>query len=123
MIFLDEPTSGMDAMSRRVIWEILQRIKGDGRSLVLTTHHLDEAEILADRIAIMAAGKLLACGQSDYIKLNFGEGYQLSLTILDPRLSKQDVINLTSKHLPAAQLDPQSSANSLLYLLPFQGKS
>lgn len=41
---------------------------------MLTTHHLDEAEILADRIAIMAAGKLLACGTSDFIKVNFGEG-------------------------------------------------
>ena len=67
----------MDAMSRRVIWEILQNLKGEGRTMVLTTHHLDEAEILADRIAIMAAGKLLACGKSDYIKLNFGEGYSL----------------------------------------------
>jgi ATP-binding cassette subfamily A (ABC1) protein 3 len=65
----------MDAMSRRVIWKILERIKGDGRTIVLTTHHLDEAEVLADRIAIMAAGKLLACGTSEYIKLNFGDGY------------------------------------------------
>ena len=77
MIFLDEPTSGMDALSRRIIWEILEMIKCDGRTLVLTTHHLDEAEILADRIAIMAGGKLLACGKSDYIKENFGEGYSL----------------------------------------------
>jgi ABC-type multidrug transport system ATPase subunit len=65
----------MDAMSRPIIWEILERVKCNGRTLVLTTHHLDEAEILADRIAIMAAGKLLACGKSDYIKVNFGEGY------------------------------------------------
>ena len=64
VIFLDEPTSGMDAMSRRVIWEILENIKNDNRTLVLTTHHLDEAEVLADRIAIMASGKLLACGTS-----------------------------------------------------------
>lgn len=75
MIFLDEPTSGMDAMSRRIIWGILEKIKKENRTLVLTTHHLDEAEILADRIAIMAAGKLLACGTSEFIKLNFGEGY------------------------------------------------
>jgi ABC-type multidrug transport system ATPase subunit len=65
----------MDAMSRPIIWEILERVKCNGRTLVLTTHHLDEAEILADRIAIMAAGKLLTCGKSDYIKENFGEGY------------------------------------------------
>ena len=77
VVFLDEPTSGMDAMSRRVIWEILERVKQENRTIVLTTHHLDEAEVLADRIAIMAAGKLLACGKCEYIKVNFGEGYQL----------------------------------------------
>ena len=80
IIFLDEPTSGMDAMSRRGIWQILENVKKQERTLVLTTHHLDEAEILADRIAIMAAGKLLACGKSEYIKSNFGEGYQLKFT-------------------------------------------
>lgn len=80
VIFLDEPTSGMDAMSRRGIWEILENVKSQNRTIVLTTHHLDEAEVLADRIAIMAAGKLLACGKCDYIKMNFGEGYHLSIS-------------------------------------------
>jgi ATP-binding cassette, subfamily A (ABC1), member 3 len=53
IIFLDEPTSGMDPVSRREIWNILESIRNDGRTIVLTTHHLDEAEILADRIGIM----------------------------------------------------------------------
>lgn len=56
VIFLDEPTSGMDAYSRRAIWKILEKIKEDTRTIILTTHHLDEAEILADRIGIMARG-------------------------------------------------------------------
>ena len=106
MIFLDEPTSGMDALSRRVIWEILERIKCDGRTLVLTTHHLDEAEILADRVAIMAGGKLLACGKSEYIKENFGEGYTLELTILNDRIQKNDIIDLVKKELSLATIDP-----------------
>ena len=55
-------------------------MKKQDRTLVLTTHHLDEAEVLADRIAIMASGRLLACGKSEYIKSNFGEGYQLTFT-------------------------------------------
>jgi ATP-binding cassette subfamily A (ABC1) protein 3 len=54
IIFLDEPTSGMDAFSRRQIWTILERIKKEKRTIILTTHHLDEAEILADRIGIMS---------------------------------------------------------------------
>ena len=96
----------MDALSRRVIWEILERIKCDGRTLVLTTHHLDEAEILADRVAIMAGGKLLACGKSEYIKENFGEGYTLELTILNDRIQKNDIIDLVKKELSLATIDP-----------------
>ena len=79
VIFLDEPTSGMDAYSRRAIWKILEKIKEDTRTIILTTHHLDEAEILADRIGIMARGQLLAVGSSDFIKRKFGEGYNLKI--------------------------------------------
>lgn len=56
IVFLDEPTSGMDAYSRRAIWDILERVKEDRRTIILTTHHLDEAEVLADRIGIMSKG-------------------------------------------------------------------
>eukprot|EP00966_Prymnesium_polylepis_P145776 3367469-Prymnesium_polylepis.1 len=56
-IFLDEPTSGMDPHSRRAIWQLL-REQREGRTIVLTTHFLDEAELLSDRIAIMAEGRL-----------------------------------------------------------------
>ena len=81
IIFLDEPTSGMDAFSRRSIWDILEKIKNDKRTIILTTHHLDEAEILANRIGIMSKGELLAVGSSEFIKKKFGEGYNLRLTI------------------------------------------
>ncbi len=81
IIFLDEPTSGMDAYSRRSIWKILEKIRQEERTIILTTHHLDEAEILADRIGIMSKGELLAVGTSDFIKKKFGEGYTLRLTL------------------------------------------
>lgn len=81
MIFLDEPTSGMDNLSRRAIWDILESVRDEKRTLVLTTHHLDEAEVLADRIGIMAKGKLLAVGSSQFIKKNFGEGYSLRISV------------------------------------------
>jgi ATP-binding cassette subfamily A (ABC1) protein 3 len=81
LIFLDEPTSGMDPVSRREIWKILEAIRAHGqRTIVLTTHHLDEAEVLADRIAIMAGGELLIVGSSNFIKKNFGVGYHLTVT-------------------------------------------
>ncbi len=79
IVFLDEPTSGMDPVTRRAIWDILQNLKAEKRSLILTTHHLDEAEFLSERIAIMAKGKLLTVGSSDFIKKNFGIGYHLGI--------------------------------------------
>lgn len=57
----------MDPVTRRTIWEILEKVKDEGRTIVLTTHHLDEAEYLADRIGIMSKGKLLIVGSSNFI--------------------------------------------------------
>jgi ATP-binding cassette subfamily A (ABC1) protein 3 len=79
VVFLDEPTSGMDPVTRRAIWDILQEVKQEQRTLILTTHHLDEAEVLSERIAIMAKGKLLTVGSADFIKRNFGIGYHLNI--------------------------------------------
>ncbi len=73
----------MDPVTRRMIWDILLQIKGEKRTIVLTTHHLDEAEELADRIAIMAKGKLLTVGTNDFIKKNFGIGYNLTIGLKD----------------------------------------
>jgi ATP-binding cassette subfamily A (ABC1) protein 3 len=69
----------MDPVTRRCIWAILQDLKEEKRTLILTTHHLDEAEHLSERIAIMAKGKLLTVGSSDFIKKNFGIGYHLGV--------------------------------------------
>ena len=62
LVFLDEPTTGMDPAARRMLWDVIERMKGDGRSVLLTTHYLEEAEILCDRIAIMDHGKILELG-------------------------------------------------------------
>ena len=93
VVFLDEPTSGLDPISRKVIWEILQQLKAENRTIILTTHHLDEAEELAERICIMAKGKLLTLGSSDYIKKKFGIGYHLTIFM------KDDVIDDMSLHI------------------------
>ncbi|OKJ13747.1 ABC transporter ATP-binding protein [Kitasatospora sp. CB01950] len=60
LIFLDEPTAALDPAARRSLWEVLRALKGDGRTIVYTTHHLDEAEALCDRVAIVARGAVLA---------------------------------------------------------------
>ena len=62
LIFLDEPTAGMDAQSRLAVWDIIQAMKRDGTTVLLTTHLMDEAETLADDVAIIDHGKLVAQG-------------------------------------------------------------
>jgi len=62
LVFLDEPTSGLDAQSRRELHIEIQRMRTDGHTVLLTTHHLEEAELLCDRIAIIAEGRIIATG-------------------------------------------------------------
>ena len=71
-MILDEPTSGMDPEARRQTWDILQSQRA-GRTLLLSTHFMDEADILADRIAIMAAGQVQCCGSSLFLKTKYGK--------------------------------------------------
>jgi ABC-2 type transport system ATP-binding protein len=60
VLFLDEPTTGLDPQARRNLWELAQAIRADGRTIVLTTHYMDEAETLCDRVAVMDRGKIIA---------------------------------------------------------------
>lgn len=60
VLFLDEPTTGLDPQARRHLWDLVQKIKGRGKTIILTTHYMDEAEVLCDRIAIMDHGKIIA---------------------------------------------------------------
>jgi len=62
LLFLDEPTTGLDPQSRRQIWELVEEFKSTGRSILLTTHYMDEAERLCDRVAIIDHGKVIALG-------------------------------------------------------------
>jgi ABC-2 type transport system ATP-binding protein len=62
VVFLDEPTGALDPQARRNLWDLLRQISAEGRTVVLTTHHMDEAEILCDRVAIMDHGKILEIG-------------------------------------------------------------
>ncbi|MDG7011612.1 MAG: ABC transporter ATP-binding protein [Nitrososphaerota archaeon] len=68
LVFLDEPTIGLDPLSRRRIWEQLTRLKGSGKTIVLTTHYMDEAEALSDSLVIMDKGRLMASGTPQTVK-------------------------------------------------------
>ena len=62
LLFLDEPTTGLDPQSRRQLWDVLERFRRDGGTILLTTHYMDEAQTLCDRIGIVDHGKLIALG-------------------------------------------------------------
>jgi len=62
LLFLDEPTTGLDPQSRRQLWDVLERFRADGGTILLTTHYMDEAQVLCDRVAIVDHGKLIALG-------------------------------------------------------------
>ena len=72
ILFLDEPTLGLDVIARSELWEIIRALKGN-ITIILTTHYMEEAEALSDRIAIMKDGKLLTCNTPDAIKSATGE--------------------------------------------------
>ncbi|MEV6670854.1 ABC transporter ATP-binding protein [Streptomyces sp. NPDC051162] len=65
LIFLDEPTAALDPQARRALWKVLRALKSEGRTIVYTTHHLDEAEALCDRVAIVVAGSVVALDSPD----------------------------------------------------------
>lgn len=80
IVYLDEPTTGMDPISRRYVWDIIESAKA-GRAIVLTTHSMEEADILGDRISIMARGRIRAIGSSIRLKQKFGAGYEVSVSV------------------------------------------
>ncbi|CAF4617859.1 unnamed protein product [Rotaria socialis] len=86
ILILDEPTSGVDPYNRRLIWMIIQKMKDIGKCVILTTHFLEEADILSDRIVIMSHGQLQASGTPDFLKQQTDYEYRLFI-------DKQDACN------------------------------
>uniref|UniRef100_A0A670J9Y3 P-type phospholipid transporter n=1 Tax=Podarcis muralis TaxID=64176 RepID=A0A670J9Y3_PODMU len=78
VVVLDEPTSGVDPYSRRSIWDLLLKYRS-GRTIILSTHHMDEADILGDRVAIISQGRLHCSGSPVFLKNSFGTGFYLTL--------------------------------------------
>uniref|UniRef100_A0A0D3A9X6 ABC transporter domain-containing protein n=1 Tax=Brassica oleracea var. oleracea TaxID=109376 RepID=A0A0D3A9X6_BRAOL len=82
LVFLDEPTTGMDPITRRHVWDIIQESK-KGRAIILTMHSMEEADILGDRIGIMAKGRLRCIGTSIRLKSRFGTGFITTVSFLE----------------------------------------
>lgn len=136
-IILDEPTAGVDPYARRAIWDLILKYK-PGRTILLSTHHMDEADLLGDRIAIISHGKLKCCGSPLFLKGAYGDGYRLTLvkqpaepgTSQEPGLasspsgcprlsscSEPQVSQFIRKHV-ASSLLVSDTSTELSYILP-----
>ncbi len=99
VLFLDEPTTGLDPQARRNLWDLVEKIKSRGITVVLTTHYMEEAQLLCDRVAIMDSGKIIALDTpKELIKNLLDNGFKKKEEVMQADL--EDVfINLTGKAL------------------------
>jgi ABC-2 type transport system ATP-binding protein len=81
LLFLDEPTTGLDPQSRRQLWDLITELKASGRSIVLTTHYMDEAERLCDRVAIVDHGRVIALGTPRELISGLGAEHVVEFTV------------------------------------------
>lgn len=86
LLFLDEPTTGLDPQSRRQLWEIIRSFKAQGRTVLLTTHYMDEAERLCDRVAIVDQGRVIALGTPRELILSLGGEHVIEFALDDAGL-------------------------------------
>jgi ABC-2 type transport system ATP-binding protein len=97
VVVLDEPSEGLDPQSRRVLWKYISSLRDDeGKTVILTTHLMDEADRLSDRVAIIDHGKLLRLDTPDNLKKEIGEGDVVELTLDDKKMN-QEVTSILSQ--------------------------
>jgi ABC-2 type transport system ATP-binding protein len=99
VFFMDEPTTGLDPQARRHLWELVQKIRGKGVTVIITTHYMDEAELLCDRVAVMDEGEIIAMDSpKNLIKQLLGRGFKKQQQV--EQASLEDVfIDLTGRGL------------------------
>jgi ABC-2 type transport system ATP-binding protein len=83
LLFLDEPTTGLDPQSRRQLWEVLERFRAKGGTILITTHYMDEAHQLCDRVGIMDQGKLIALGTPRELVASLGAEHVVEFALAD----------------------------------------
>nr|WP_096438312.1 ATP-binding cassette domain-containing protein [Alteribacter populi] len=111
LLFLDEPTTGLDPRSRNQVWEIVRALVSTGTTVLLTTQYLDEADQLADRIAVIDQGKIIAEGTSGELKASVGSG-ALHVRLLHPEVRPQAEQLLAEKLATSIQLSSDPAALS-----------
>lgn len=92
LLFLDEPTTGLDPQSRRQLWDILRKLGKQGRTILLTTHYMDEAEKLCDRVAIVDQGKVIALGTPAELIARIGGDHFIEFSLENGHLPSEDAL-------------------------------
>ena len=104
LLFLDEPTTGLDPQSRRQLWEVIERFRAGGRSILLTTHYMDEAQRLCDRVAIVDHGRVIALGTPRELIASLGAEHVLEFAVADgARLDPAALAGLAGIGAPSRQ--------------------
>ncbi len=120
VVLLDEPTSGVDPLSRKAIWNIVEANK-QGKTIILSTHLMDEADALGDRIAILHYGELKAFGTGVYLRQKYAQFYRLTFASETEEHHDSDSTEaLIKKYVPASEKD--NSSEEVAYLLPVANK-
>ncbi|MFD8424862.1 ABC transporter ATP-binding protein [Streptomyces sp. NPDC059466] len=101
LLLLDEPTTGFDPAARRRFWDLIRKLAGEGTTILLTTHYLEEAEALADRLAVVAHGRVVAEGEPAALRERFGTGATVAWTEADgtPHTERTDTPTRTVAEL------------------------
>jgi ABC-2 type transport system ATP-binding protein len=110
LMFLDEPTTGLDPRSRNQVWDIIRALVGEGTTILLCTQYLDEADQLCDGIAVIDQGKVIAEGTPAQLKASVGSG-ALHVRLLDPQ-QREEAERLLERELPSVHLEPDPAALS-----------
>jgi ABC-2 type transport system ATP-binding protein len=122
--FFDEPTTGLDPRARRSIWEVIRRLRDEGRTVFLTTHYLEEAQMLADRIAIINFGHIIATGTPDGLISEYGRPERLRIVgdaALGERLTKLGLPVVHSNGAVEVELRDKADALEVLQTVTRSG--
>lgn len=139
LYFCDEPTLGLDPVARRKVWKIFQALRRDGKTVLLTTHYMEEAEALSDRLAILHEGRVLASGSVDElrrlvegrVRVDLGREYPLkqlasygrviqqqrTLTVLTDEISSEELVKDAMRKRVRASVRPVSLEEVFLELV------
>ena len=131
LLFLDEPTTGFDPEARRQFWKLIDDLKGQGTTILLTTHYLDEAEALADRVAVISRGRVLACdtparlGGRDRrevtVRWRNAEGQTMSQTTTRPTAAVQELAAALGGEVPGLEVVRPTLEDVYLHMIAADG--